>query len=132
MFDIAKNIVFDELDKDTQESLKILGFKEGDNLSEIFQDFLDKREVTLDEYLEINFKKMQGGKMNEFNTDKQKSIPMIKLYLPIEDFNKYIKDRLIEKDFEIFKDDTFIPLNMKLNEDNLDIEITVVPISNGN
>lgn len=55
MFDIAKNIVFDELDKDTQESLKILGFKEGDNLSEIFQDFLDKREVTLDEYLEINF-----------------------------------------------------------------------------
>lgn len=70
--------------------------------------------------------------MNEFNTDNQKSIPMIKLYLPIEDFNKYIKDRLIEKDFEIFKDDTFIPLNMKLNEDNLDIEITIVPISNGN
>lgn len=51
MYSIRKGIVFDNLDVNLQESLRNLGFKEGDNISEIFQDFLDKRHISLDEYI---------------------------------------------------------------------------------
>lgn len=51
MYSIRKGIIFDNLDPELQESLRNLGFHEGDNLSEIFQGFLDKREITLDDYI---------------------------------------------------------------------------------
>ena len=51
MYSIRKNIIFDNLDPVLQDSLRNLGFKEGDNLSEIFQGFLDRKEISLDDYI---------------------------------------------------------------------------------
>lgn len=51
MYSIRKGIIFDNLDPKLQESLKNIGFHDGDDISKMFQDFLDKKNVTLDEYI---------------------------------------------------------------------------------
>lgn len=51
MYSIKKGIIFDNLDSEMKESLRCLGFKEGDNLSEIFQKILDDMKMSLDEYI---------------------------------------------------------------------------------
>ena len=48
---LKKNVTFDSLDKESQKLLSILGFESGDNLSEMAENLLKKKGMTLDEYL---------------------------------------------------------------------------------
>ena len=49
MYSIRKGVTFDDLPTNLKESFEILGFKEGDNISEIFQSYLDEQNISLDE-----------------------------------------------------------------------------------
>ncbi len=48
---LKKNVTFDSLDEESQKLLSILGFESGDNLSEMAENLLKKKGMTLDEYL---------------------------------------------------------------------------------
>ncbi len=50
-FELKKNVTFDSLDEESQKLLSILGFESGDNLSEMAENLLKKKGITLDEYL---------------------------------------------------------------------------------
>ena len=50
-FELKKNVTFDSLDEESQKLLSILGFESGDNLSEMAENLLKKKGMTLDEYL---------------------------------------------------------------------------------
>ena len=50
-FELKKNVTFDSLDEESQKLLSILGFESGDNLSEMAENLLKEKGMTLDEYL---------------------------------------------------------------------------------
>ena len=50
-FELKKNVTFDSLDEESQKLLSILGFESGDNLSEMAENLMKKKGMTLDEYL---------------------------------------------------------------------------------
>jgi len=56
----------------------------------------------------------------------------INLYMTCEEFSSIIKSKLSKADQEKFKDCTWIPLKIELNETTFDIETLVVPVKNGN
>ena len=49
----------------------------------------------------------------------------LKLYIPFEDLDTYIHDHVDEK----YKDHTFIPIKVEVNELNCDIEINLVSVN---
>ena len=51
MFELKKDVTFDSLDDKSQKLLSILGFESGDNLSQMAEDLLKKKGVSLNEYL---------------------------------------------------------------------------------
>lgn len=51
MFELKKDVTFDSLDEESQKLLSILGFESGDNLSQMAEDLLKKKGVSLNEYL---------------------------------------------------------------------------------
>ena len=51
MFELKKDVTFDSLDGESQKLLSILGFESGDNLSQMAEDLLKKKGVSLNEYL---------------------------------------------------------------------------------
>ena len=51
MFELKKDVTFDSLDEESQKLLSILGFESGDNLSQMAEDLLKKKCVSLNEYL---------------------------------------------------------------------------------
>jgi hypothetical protein len=51
MFELKKDVTFDNLDEESQKLLSILGFESGDNLSQMAEDLLKKKGVSLNEYL---------------------------------------------------------------------------------
>lgn len=50
MFTFKENVMFDDLPKDRQEALSRIGFKAGDNISEICKNILKEKGRTLDYY----------------------------------------------------------------------------------
>lgn len=56
VFEFKKNVTFDSLDEESQKLLSILGFESGDNLSEMAENLLKKKGMTLDEYLKGELK----------------------------------------------------------------------------
>ena len=51
MYSIRKNVTFEKLPVELKESFELLGFKKGDNISEMFQNYLDEKNISLDEYI---------------------------------------------------------------------------------
>lgn len=51
VFELKKNVTFDSLDEESQKLLSILGFEPGDDLSEMAENLLKEKGMTLDEYL---------------------------------------------------------------------------------
>lgn len=51
MFELKKNVKYDDLDKETQKLLSVLGFEPGDNLSQMAENLLKEKGMTLNEYL---------------------------------------------------------------------------------
>lgn len=56
MLEMNDTFLFDDQDEETKELLKLLGFKEGEDIFEVFDDFLEEKGMTLDEYLGINLR----------------------------------------------------------------------------
>lgn len=57
-----------------------------------------------------------------------KGMPFIKVYCTLIDFSKYVKAKLPEEDLERFKDCTFVPIKLGLNEADMSIEALIVPV----
>lgn len=51
VFELKKDVTFDSLDEESQKLLSILGFEPGDDLSEMAENLLKEKGMTLDEYL---------------------------------------------------------------------------------
>lgn len=51
MFKLKKDVKYDDLDEETQKLLSVLGFEAGDNLSQMAENLLKEKGMTLDEYL---------------------------------------------------------------------------------
>lgn len=51
MFELKKDVKYDDLDEEAQKLLSVLGFEPGDNLSQMAEDLLKEKGMTLDEYL---------------------------------------------------------------------------------
>lgn len=52
MIKLKKDVLFDNQNSETKKLLKSLGFKEGDNLSEITENFLKKQNRDLSYYFD--------------------------------------------------------------------------------
>ena len=53
---------------------------------------------------------------------KNKTMYGLDLYIPFEDLDQYIHDHVED----VYQDHTFIPINVKVNEITLDVEIRLV------
>lgn len=53
---------------------------------------------------------------------ENKTMYGLKLYIPFEDLNQYVHDHIED----VYKDNTFIPVKVEVNEISCDIEISFV------
>lgn len=57
-----------------------------------------------------------------------KGTPLFKVYTTLTDFDHYIKSKLTKDGLDQFKDCTFVPVKLGLNETDMSIEALIVPV----
>ena len=62
--------------------------------------------------------------------DAHKGLPIINVYCTLTEFDDYVKSKLAKEDLDKFKDCTFVPLKLGLNETDMSIEALIVPVKN--
>lgn len=67
--------------------------------------------------------------MNDGIIGTYKGMPIINVYCTLNEFSDYIKRKLTKEDLDKFKDCTFAPLKIGLDE-NLNIDALIVPVEN--
>ncbi len=86
MFELKKDVTFDSLDEESQKLLSILGFESGDNLSQMAEDLLKKKGVSLNEYL--------TGEKDPIN-QKESEIKWSKAYECIDKVSKQLSNKMV-------------------------------------
>ena len=68
--------------------------------------------------------------MNDGIMGVWKGMPIMNVYCTLNEFSDHIKRRLTKEDLDKFKDCTFVPLKLDLDEKDLYINALIVPVKN--
>ncbi len=68
--------------------------------------------------------------MNDGIIGTYKGMPIMNVSCTLNEFSGYIKRKLTKEDLDRFKDCTFVPLKLDLDERDLCINALIVPVEN--
>lgn len=68
--------------------------------------------------------------MNDGIVGAYKGMPIINVYCTLDEFSCHVKGKLTKENLDKFKDCTFVPLKLGLNETDMSVEALIVPVKN--